>query len=909
MRHYDKNHELAIEIINKTSIKSTHYNDLLIFALSHSDYFRNCYENHGEILGNYLNTMPINEILLFLIQEIKQINLDSSIIAIQSQLRTLKHQAQFIAGLGELSQEFDFEYITQIYSKIADACVQVALGKIAHMLETNNIITNGQAIFSIAMGKLGANELNFSSDIDCILIYDEAEIGIKSPENIGIQLRRAGIDFMKILNEYTDQGMVFRTDLRLRPDPSITPLIISKESALRYYQSNGAFWERMAHIKARPHAGNLALGEDYLTKLHPFIFHKNYNYMAYDEIGKIRARIISQIPKFDGILGFNIKLGWGGIRAIEFIIQAMQLVYGGRNRYLHSRASMAALDKLYSYNHISDEHYQYLRSAYYFYRHIEHKLQMMNNAQTHELPNSIQELMILCDFCRENPNNFINKLEFFIDKIQEIENYYFGEWLHNNQQQNQNSLENSQVDELSAIFNHWIQAPYRALRHEKAQYLINKFIPIIANQAKLTDNPLQSVQFFDSYLQSITHSVDFLALLINHPNILAKIFTILEQIPFLSKIISENPLIIEALIANNLDANTEKVIKSACNDNEYIEYLGLEVARVYFELLFNAVQYITDKKDQSAKIIANISEIHEKIFQIATPQIIHHYQSSQFLTDEGDDLAIIAFGRLATKTMLPQSDNDCIFVFEASNNCRIGYYTKLINRLCNFFHTIGVHGKMMSIDTRLRPDGEDGAVAVNLESLAEYYHHRAWVWEELALVKARIIYAPPALKEKLQKIIHEILQKKRDKQKIHQECHSMLQKIQEAKKPDFWDFKNKLGGTMQLEFISCALVLIHAHKFPILCQDYSPEQLKNCGIINENQALILTKCHEFYLQLGFALRLVPKNWHELTHSQQKFIMQICTQDTESEFFAKINEIAELVIQLYREILGNHYHLD
>ncbi len=881
---------------------------LLAFVAQYSEYFRDLLQQYHDQIYSPPADGEYYENVQYYINQIYAINHTNDVEFVQSELRHRKNLAQFWAGIMELSGEWRLEDCTKFYSDIADACVQIALKTIIHQLQANNIIANDAGLFSVAMGKLGARELNFSSDIDCILIYDEEICQITNPDRFNKELRNAGLLFIRLLNEYTADGFVYRTDLRLRPDPSVTPLIVSTSSALRYYQSTGAFWERMAHIKARIHAGNVVAGQKYLTQIQPFIFRRKLDFLAIDEMAQIRARILQNLDKFEGLYNLDIKLSHGGIRSIEFITQSLQIVYGGKYPQLQGGQTIEMLGELYKLQKITDHEFQILTSAYYFYRKLEHYLQMLQNEQTHHLPKTAESFAHFAGFLRMEPQILGDKILFFMNQVQAIENQYFGEYINNLRAEEpiKNDTPHHISAESLAIMNVWQTSPYKALKNEKSNHYIIKLIQKITILGHDDKNINDKILLFDTILQKIPQGLEFLVLLDKNPAILPQLFAIFSHSDLCYNYILENPIIIESVLLRHNNRETlENIIKHEFPlrfDYNDLDRIGHSLYQQYFLCCFSLYYDFIIKNQTPARLSHKLSRLRSAVISEATQFLANTYSDNQKTTPDGRDIAILALGKLGVNQLHPLSDSDCMVIYQPANNCRAGYYTKLTSRLGNFLGQLGVHGKMIDWDLRLRPDGEDGAICVQFDGFCNYYQTRAWVWEEIALVKARIIYAPPPLQANIEQAIRAILTKPRQLSDIATACHEMLEKIWQAKKPDDWDLKNRPGGTMQADFIVNGLTLYHAHQYPELAGYFgniNAHILANLGILTHTQANDINSALEFYHQITTLTHLHnAQKWHKLSPPQQWHTAQQCGYASVDNLLENINKHAGNVARIF-----------
>ncbi len=759
--------------------------------------------------------------------------------ALQMQiLRQAKAQAALTIALADIAGVWDVVEATNALSRFADAAVEGALQ--AALAETPLESTAGYAV--VAMGKHGAHELNYSSDIDLIVVFDRGAMGFESgaeAQIFAVKLTRALVHH---LQTQTSDGYVFRTDLRLRPDPGVSAVAISVQAAETYYEAYGQNWERMAYIKARPCAGDISLGEKFLTALRPFIWRKYLDFAAIEDVHAVKRQI--HTVKGGGKIefeGHDIKLGRGGIREIEFYVQTQQLILGGKNPALRARGTLDALLALCVFGHISQRARDELTTAYRYLRHVEHRIQMVNDEQTHRVPREQDEIERLSIFAgEESAGLFRLKLETVMQSVQRCYAALFeagddpqsgvGPLVFTGVEDHPATLETlaglgfSRGSDVSAAIRRWHTGAMRATRTERARVLLTKLVPPMLTALSKAGAPDDAFFAFESFLLRLPSGVQIFSLFLNNLEVFDDLIRIMTISPYLGRELSRRFNFIERLIDNEWSAPPPEpatreaaCAKAAADAPDYEQALNA-VRRWAGEQKFQiAAQLAVDllPPDEASR---NLTAIADACIRALTPAA--HEEMQRQHGDIDGEMAVVALGRLGAGEMSVTSDIDLMFIYDAppeamSDGARplgpVEYYTRLVRRLVTALSAATEEGALYDVDMQLRPSGGAGPAAVSLSAFRRYYSEDAWTWEVMALTKARAINPATELNQSITAEIDAVLRRQRAPATVAADVAEMRRRLLEAKPAaNVWDVKHVRGGQTDLAFICQYLTLVTA---------------------------------------------------------------------------------------------------
>ena len=826
-------------------------------------------------------------------------------------LRVFKNEVALLLSLADIGGAWPVMEITRCLSKTAQTALQASVGFLFKSASERgdwlaedpggvdaDMHGDDSGYIVLGMGKFGAFELNFSSDIDLIVFFDRSRASARLAPKIEAQqfFVRLTRDLVRLMDERTADGYVFRTDLRLRPDPGATHAALSVDAAMIYYESFGQNWERAALIKARPVAGDLDAGYSVLDELQPFIWRKYLDFAAISDIHAMKR----QIHSFHGfgdiaLPGHNLKLGRGGIREIEFFAQTQQLIAGGRQVALRTRATIETLVGLSEAGWIKPEVASSLTDCYVFLRRIEHRLQMVCDEQTHEMPTDELTLLRFANFCGYET---IELLREAIVPVLETVQARFGELFKDDPSPTQSGVRlvfSGHDDDpgtladlrtmgferpeavISAVRS-WHHGRYAAVRSAVSRERLTVVQDALVEALADTSDPDGAFASFDRFLSQVPTGVQLFSLLRSKPGLLRLVADVMGSAPRLAQILSRRRRLLDAVIDPRTfeQLPSEKVLKELveCEVSQAPTFEeALDVARVIGGeqsfLLGVRVLSGTINADQAGAAYAVLATSIIDVLQVRVEQEIA--ATAGVLVDGG--AAVIAMGKLGGREMTASSDLDLIVVYDhgddvvSSDGARPlapgQYYARMTQRLITALGAPTAEGSLYDVDMRLRPSGQQGPVATRLSSFERYQREEAWTWEQMALVRARVVSGPEKLRAALEGAIAATLVRPRARDKVARDVREMRERIFAEKGTiDIWDLKQVRGGLVDLEFIAQYLQLISAHETPeILDQNTlrAFQNLRDAGLISAAHADVLVP----------ATRLI----HNLTQ-----ILRICISD-------------------------------
>ncbi|HXF53376.1 MAG TPA: bifunctional [glutamine synthetase] adenylyltransferase/[glutamine synthetase]-adenylyl-L-tyrosine phosphorylase, partial [Hyphomicrobiaceae bacterium] len=750
----------------------------------------------------------------------------------------------------------------------------------------------GGGYIVLGMGKYGAFELNYSSDVDLIVFYEIDRIALRpgvEPQSFFVRLTR---ELIRILQEPTAEGYVFRTDLRLRPDPGATQIALSYDAALQYYESFGQNWERAALIKARPVAGDLAAGQAFLSELSPFIWRKYLDYAAIADIHAMKR----QIHAYRGfgvikVRGHNIKVGRGGIREIEFFAQTQQLIAGGRQPDLRCARTLDALKRLAQRGWIKAEVEQELAEAYQFLRSIEHRLQMVADEQTHELPESAEALERFARFCGyRDEAELARALTARLEAVQRHYSVLFEDMPELTRDganmvfagavddpatvEALTGLGYSQPSHVIATVRGWHHGRYPAVRSARARELLTEVQPLLIEALAKTANPDAAFAGFDRFLAELPSGVQLFSLLRANPNLLRLVADIMGTAPRLASILSRRRRVLDAVIdprvIGTLPSQAEVATLIA---GELADAADFQEALDRARVVGNEQAFLIGVRVLSGMIGANqaggaYALLAEELIA-AMQRLVEQDLERAHGRPPGAGAAVIAMGKLGGCEMTAASDLDLIIVYDggAGDGQSAGpkplpvvqYYARFTQRLISALSAPTAEGRLYDVDLRLRPSGQKGPVTTQLASFIDYQAKEAWTWEHMALTRARVITGSRKLRASVEQAVRTALLKPREAARIAADVLDMRRRIAAEKGTDnMWDLKQVRGGLVDIEFIAQYLQLIHAARHPdVLDQNTARalQKLAAAGLLRPAHAAVLIPAVRLLHDLTQVLRL------------------------------------------------------
>jgi [glutamine synthetase] adenylyltransferase / [glutamine synthetase]-adenylyl-L-tyrosine phosphorylase len=817
-------------------------------------------------------------------------------------LRRAKAEAALLIALADIGGVWPVARVTAALTDVAEMALGAAVRHLLGEAEARGKLAfadphdpaAGSGYIVLAMGKMGGYELNFSSDIDLMVFFDLAVSSLTPNVEASPFYVRMTRELVKLLQQRTADGYVFRVDLRLRPDPSSTQIAISTEAALNYYESRGQNWERAALIKARPCAGDGAAGERLIRELAPFVWRKCLDYAAVADIHAMKQEIHAYRGHGEiAVEGHNIKLGRGGIREIEFFVQTQQLIAGGRHSQLRGRGTVATLAELAAGGWIDAAARDELTSAYDFLRRVEHRLQMIADEQTHTLPADREALGALARFLGfKSRDDFAAAL---LAHLRSVEKHYtklfesaptlLAEQQNLSFAGGEGETDSETLDRLVEMgFRHpreaagavqrWQAGTYRALRSEPVRKSLTELVPTIFDQFARAENPDAAFASFDRFLAGLRPGSRLLPLLRQNPELIRFIALILGTAPRLADVLAQHPHVIDPLIdptffgplpdAKRLDVELARAIGEARTYEDVLDAVRL-FGQEHMFLIGARILSGSLSAEQAGDVFATLADV--------LIRAVHARVEADFAgvhgRVRGQQTAILALGRLGAREMTASSDLDLIVIydFDAEHPNSDGarplyggqYFARLTQRLINALTVRTNYGVLYEVDMRLRPSGRSGPLATHIDSFVGYQQSEAWTWEHMALTRARVVSAPPAFAARIEAAIHDVLCRRREAPAIAADVIEMRATIAKEKgDADPWELKYAAGGLIDIEFIAQYLQLIHAATAPDILDTSTARMLEravHAEVLKAEDAEVLRPAVSLFHGLTQILRL------------------------------------------------------
>jgi len=817
-----------------------------------------------------------------------------------ARLRRAKRRAALAIALADIGGLWDIDSVTGALTRFADASVGGALRFLLREAAGNAELNQRDAhaledetgLIVLAMGKAGAFELNYSSDLDIVAFYDNERFPFRKRGDA----RGAAVDLVRglvrLLSEITSDGYVFRTDLRLRPDAGATQIAISTEAAERYYEETGQNWERAAFIKARGCAGDRTATDAFLKNLEPFVWRRSLDYGAIEDIHSIKRQIHAHAGHGAiAVAGHNIKLGRGGIREIEFFAQTQQLILGGRDRSLRQRRTVDAIAALRARELVSDRTTAELTDAYCFLRRLEHRLQMIEDEQTHTLPKTDEGLTHIA--CFAGFHDVATFSETLLAHLTRVQTHYAalfeaspplgvaaGSLVFTGVEDDPETLRTisamgfRDAKHVAHAVRGWHHGRIRATRSARARELLTRLIPALLASLGATAHPDSAFAQFDRFLSRIPAGVQLFALLAANPHLLRLLANVMGSAPRLADHLARKPAMLDAVLDPGF-------LTEPTTGAGLAGVLAAELDRAAdFEGVLDAARRFA--RDQTFRLGVQIivgrtspesggdafAAIAETLIGALLAYLEREIAANAGVVD-GGGFCVVAMGKLGGREMTASSDLDLVFVYDAppANESSNGakpipvpvYYARLAKRLIDALTVPTAEGTLYDVDMRLRPSGNKGPAAVSLESFVRYHASEAWTWERLALTRARVVAGAAHLRAQIERAVESTLARKADEAQLRQETRAMREKLAaQFTARDKWDLKFAHGGLVDIEFCAQYLQLWHACETPdILHQNtvLAIEQLSAHGLLDPSDAADLLAAAHLQLSLLQVLRI------------------------------------------------------
>ena len=845
---------------------------------------------------------------------------------VMKRLRVAKRRASLAIGMADIAAVWPLERVTGALSDIASTTLSAVCTHLLRALHDRGKLAlpdpampeQGSGLIILGMGKLGAGELNYSSDVDIIVLFDE-EIAT-DPSGDGLQqiFARLARNLVTIMDERTADGYVFRTDLRLRPDPGSTAAALSVRAAEAYYATTGENWERAAMIKAKPVAGDIAAGDGFLERLQPFIWRRHLDFAAIQNIRAIKRQIdahrgVGQVA----VVGHNIKLGRGGIREIEFLAQTQQLIWGGRDVALRVRGTQEAFDRLVEAGHVRRRAVDELMEAYTFHRTVEHRLQMADDRQTHSLPDDEEGVAQVATFLGyDTLDAFTEEL---LARLRTVERHYTTLFEEEPTLTSEGTLDfsaeadgDATLETLAAMgYAHperafetlraWHEGRYRAVRSEEARERLAELLPTVLDVFAAWPDPDSALALFDGFLARLPAGSHLFSMFAAHPELFDLITEIMGSAPRLANWLEHRPMLLDSVLSREF---SDLDVPDA-------DELGPELAtmarrglvRVFYQREFGTAEMKAELADAALRardvqdfLDAERRWANDKIFHIGVHMLrglLFPVEAATPLSDiadaclgatlpviadafatahgriPGGRFAVVALGCLGDRQMTVTAPLDLMLVYDHPPNAAESdgrkalrpdrYYGQLSRRYVAAIRAATAEGTLYDVDMRPRPSGNAGPIVTSLASFVEHFHDDVPAWQHRALTRARVVWAEGDLGERFETARRAVLRRERKREDLAAQLVDLREDLRgDDPGEDIWAIEQKRGGLVDTDFLAQYLQLLHAAEIEEVLAGNSVsvfEASGNHGLIEQETAHELAEAATLWHNLHGILSL------------------------------------------------------
>jgi len=777
-------------------------------------------ELHSPFLRDAMQANPhiVDTFLAHGAHAASQLALAASAEQVEAELRLKRLGLALAVALGDLSGEFSLEQATRLLSDFADFAIDTAI-RSAIQERVPGAEPDGFAV--IAMGKLGSSELNYSSDVDLLLLFDRDALPRRERDDPGEAAVRIGRRLIELLQRRTSDGYVQRVDLRLRPSPEVTPIALPIGAAISHYESSALPWERAAFIRARAAAGDIALGQRFLDAIHPFVWRRSLDFGVIEEVRAISARIRDHFAQGASIgPGYDLKRGRGGIREVEFFVQIQQMIHGGRDASVRAPATLDAIEALKESSRLDDTTAHDLAEAYRLLRTVEHRVQMVDDAQTHLLPGQPDALDNVAAL-----HGLGSGLELIALLTSPVERTgaIFDSLAPDERKQLSNDPDILR-NELSALgFVHpaaaarhiadWRSGKARSLRSPAAQQAFEAMLPDLLQAIAVGADPDHALNRLSDIVERLSSGINLFRLLEARPPLAKLLAKILAHAPALADQLARRPELFEGLFdASSFEMPPEAAefaqrLRGSMQGQSYDAALD-RVRRLVNERRFALGVQLIDRRRDPLEVTEGYARVAEGALVALGDEATREFEASHG-TFAGSELVVLGLGRLGGHSLTHASDLDLIYLHTAQGGMSDGrkplgpndYFNRLASRVTAALSVPTAAGPLYEVDQRLRPGGATGMRVVSVEAFEQYQRNEAWTWEHMALCRARPVYGSLEVQERVSAMLESILKLPRDRAKVIADAAKMRADMAKHKPPQSAvDVKLGPGGLVDLEF-------------------------------------------------------------------------------------------------------------
>lgn len=823
-------------------------------------------------------------------------------------LRTAKSQTALLAAIAEISGVWTPAQSTAALADLADAALEAGLDFLVRQSATNGTLAcspeqataaqSGLAIF--ALGKHGGRELNYSSDIDIVAFYECPEGLLADSSEAGKYYARLVRHLVALIDDRTENGYVFRTDLRLRPDPGSTPVAISTDAAMSYYESRGQNWERAAWIKARPAAGDIRVADKFLKDLAPFIWRKHLDFATIADIQAMKRQInIARNVGAARVAGHNVKLGRGGIREIEFFTQTQQLIAGGRDPSLRVRPTADALAALAHSGWITAETAAGLTDAYWFLRAVENRLQMLRDEQTQTMPETEEGVAIIAALMGMSDAHVFETR--YREALSLVMGHYaelftegatlandMGDLVFTGSDDDPGTLDTLQglgfadAAKVSATIRRWHYGSYPATRSSTSRAHLTELLPDLLTIIAAAGNADDTFAQFDRFLSRFPAGVQLFSLLRSHPHLCRLLVAFMASAPRLAEAVIHRAHVMDGLIDPAFaDGVTRTEILTEKVDSFLREARSFEDLIDRARIIGQEQKFLISAGFASATIGAH--RAGQQFTTLAETLLVRIFDAvrAEFVKKHGiiggAEVAVLAFGKLASCEMTLLSDLDFIMLYDVDGSdaesdgekplAASQYFARLTQRLVAALSAPTAEGVLYETDMRLRPSGNAGPLATSLKGFTTYQIDSAWTWEHMALSRARVVIGEQDFTARICAVINRALSQPRTNSKIVDDVLSMRDRLANERKPRHpFDLKRAIGGLIDIEFVAQSAQLLLRRRLGLSGLSISDTLMKlnEAGYLPDAERLVLI--HQTYSAILQAMSISlldpfkPEGW-------------------------------------------------
>ena len=858
-----------------------------------------------------------------------KLNPDMARADIAAGLRAAKRAVALAAAVADIGGQWGLEAVTGALSDLAEGALHVATAHLLADAAARSALRlphpaapeRGSGFVVLAMGKLGARELNFSSDVDLILLYDP-DAHPTNADAVGQIFTRLARDLTGLMQARDAGGYVFRVDLRLRPDPASTPPAVALATALSYYENVAQTWERAAFIKARPVAGDLALGRRFLDLVRPTIWRRHLDFAAVADLQAMKQRIDSQRggsaplagASAERLLGHDVKLGAGGIREIEFTAQMLQLVWGGRHPALRVPGTLAALAAEAAAGHLPADEVEDLTDAYRFLRRVEHRLQMVADRQTHALPDSLAGLAALATFL-----GYADLASFASEALRQLARVHstFSGLFRSAPLVEAELPAVAPGQDGDPIWLAWLEGRPRALRTERSRALLRDMLPELLQAVGRQADPAGALQRLDDFIWRLPAGIQFFSMLHHNPALLERLADVLGAAPWLADHLASVPSALDGLVA--LHAGGERparALAALLRDSRGLDdALGIASRFVRADEFRLAVAEFSQRMDADAAGLAR-TEVADAVIGALLPLVLADHTERHGKV-RGGGMVVVALGKAGSREMMTGSDLDLMLIYdhpeqvtESTGRRPVAasqYFARAAQAVIAALTVPTRDGPLYAVDMRLRPSGNAGPVAVSLRAFEKYHHDAAWTWERLALTRARVVAGPAPLRARVERAITTALLHV-DLAKVRTDTLAMRARLWRDLPPKGpLDVKLRAGGLIELEFLVQALQLL-AHDAALFhpVTRLALRRLAHAGVLAAPDAALLTEADFIWRGVQGLLRValgrrIPKSVGGPLLDKLAHVAGVAA--TEPALMARLDDVAASVRAAFIRHLG------